>query len=77
MVMAKPSESLISSVFFTKIRGKTPTMVVMNPLISNGENEESIPLRIETNIESSMNAPLKINVTPKYLDISFIFIFFS
>lgn len=75
IVTAKPSESVISSVLLTKIRGKRPTMVVMNPLIRRGAKEESIPFRIETSIERSIKKPLKINVTPKYLDISFIFIF--
>ena len=77
MVMAKPSYSLMSSDCLTNIRGKSPTMVVMNPLISRGAKDESIPLRIETSMDNSINDPLKISVTPRYLDISLMFIVFS
>jgi hypothetical protein len=77
IVIAKPSEILISSAVRTKIKGKHPTINVMNPLIRRGVKEESIPLKIETTIESNINIPLNINVAPRYLDISFIFIAFS
>ena len=77
MVMAKPSYSLISSDCLTKISGNSPTMVVMNPLISRGAKDESIPFKIETSMDSSINDPLKISVTPRYLDISLMFIVFS
>lgn len=74
MVMAKPSDMLISSVLRTKIRGKSPTIRVVIPLIRRGVKDESIPFRIDITIERSINDPLKINVTPRYLDISLIFI---
>lgn len=77
MVMAKPSATLISSECLTKIRGKIPTIVVMNPLIRRGANDESMPLKTETIIESSIKIPLKISVSPRYLDISLMFILFS
>lgn len=76
IVMAKPSAIFISSVCLTNMRGKIPAMVVMDPLISKGANEESIPLKTDTSIDRSIKTPLKISVNPKYLDISFIFMFF-
>lgn len=76
MVIANPSAIFISSECLTNISGKIPAMVVIKPLISKGANEESIPLKTDTSIDRSIKTPLKISVNPKYLDISFIFIFF-
>ena len=62
--MAKPSRRLTLSCPLTNIRGKQPTMAVINALRSNGENDESNPFTADTAKEMNMKIALKTNAIP-------------
>jgi hypothetical protein len=70
----KPSRSVIAGAFFTKIKGKPPTMRVIMKLMARGPKAESIPLNTETITDINMKSALTRRARPTLSDMTFTFI---
>ena len=68
--MARPSRVLMSLLRRTKIRGKTPTIIVRTALRKSGEKEESKPSSAATRADRNMNTAQQISAMPTLRDMT-------